>query len=176
MSINDRIKHLMDITTNGNQRAFARSVDVSVNTIRDIIGPRRSNPSFTILKKIIDAFPYLNLQWLMKEEGEPFLSQYQKEDELLTLYNKVQESTFLAGNLKLLREHAHESQESFAQIFGITRDNVASYERGSKPDLPLIIRIVKHFHMSLENFISNDIKEHANIPEKIPGLDSANDT
>jgi transcriptional regulator with XRE-family HTH domain len=153
----------MDITTNGNQRAFARNVNVSVNTIRDIIGPRRSNPSFTILKKIIDAFPHLNIQWLMKEEGEPFLSQYQKEDELLALYSKVQESTVLAGNLKVLREHAHESQESFARIFGITRDNVASYERGSKPDLPLIIQIVKYFHISIEDFISKDLKRHSDV-------------
>ena len=167
MDINDRIKHLMNLATGGNQRAFARAIDISVNTLRDIIGPRKSNPSFTTLKRIIDAFPNLNLHWLMKEEGDPFITDYQKEDELLLLHNKISSSIYLSSNLKFLRESVKESQDSFAQIIGVSRDNIASYERGSKPDLPLIIRIVKYFHISLENFISIDIKKHPEILKEI---------
>ncbi len=174
MNINDRIRHLMDLTTEGNQRAFARNIGISVNTLRDMIGPRRSNPSFTTLESIIDTFPHLNIHWLMKGEGEPFLSDYQKEEEFLTLYNKIKNSAFLSGNLKLLREHVSESQESFAHLLGIKRDNIASYERGSRPDVPLIIQIVKHFHISLEDFISTDLKLHPEILEKIPVPDNGN--
>ncbi|MGV8093506.1 MAG: helix-turn-helix transcriptional regulator [Mangrovibacterium sp.] len=157
----------MDLTTGGNQRAFARKTGISVNTLRDIVGPRKSIPSFTKLKRIIDSLPTLNIHWFMKEEGEPFLSDYQKEEELLSLYNKINNSIFLSSNLKTLREHINEGQGTFARIFGKSRDNIASYERGSKPDLPLIIQIVKHFHISLEDFISNDLKEHPEILEKI---------
>jgi len=166
MNINDRIDHLVHLLAEGKQRAFARAIGIRPSTLNSIVGPLHRDPSYKVLKKVVDAYPNINLDWLIREEGEPFLSQYQKEDELLALYNKVLESTFLAGNIKLLREHAHESQESFARIFGITRDNVASYERGSKPDLPLIIQIVKYFHIDLDDLVSLDLKEHSNILKK----------
>jgi transcriptional regulator with XRE-family HTH domain len=172
MNINERIKHLVPLTTGGKQRVFARKTGVGHTTLNGIVGSRQSDPSFSTLKKICDAHPSLNNHWLIKEEGEPFLSDYQKEEELLSLYNKIHNSTFLSGNLKLLREHIHESQGSFARIFGISRDNIASYERGSKPDLPLIIQIVKHFHIHLDDFISRDLKEHPEILEKILVPDS----
>ena len=166
MDINDRIKHLMDLTTGGNQRAFARDIGISVNTLRDIIGPRKSNPSFTTLKRIIDTFSNLNIYWLMKEEGSPLNSNYQKEDELVFLYEKINSSAFISTNLKALREHLHMSQGMFAEVFGITRDNIASYERGSKPDLPLVVQIVKYFHIPLDGFIADDLRKHPEVIEK----------
>lgn len=163
MNINDRIDHLVHMLAEGKQRAFSRAIGIRPSTLNSIVGPLRRDPSFKVLKMIVDAYPNIDVNWLIRGEGDPFISQYHKEDKLLALYNKVLESTFLAGNLKLLREHAHESQESFARIFGITRDNVASYERGSKPDLPLIIQIVKHFHISIEDFISKNLERHSDV-------------
>jgi DNA-binding XRE family transcriptional regulator len=163
MNINDRINHLVHLLAEGKQRAFARAIGIRPSTLNSIVGPLRRDPSFKVLRMIVDAYPNIGLNWLIRGEGEPLLNDYRKEDELLALYNQIQESTFLAGNLKLLREQAHESQESFARILGITRDNVASYERGSKPDLPLIIQIVKYFHISIEDFISKDLKRHSDV-------------
>lgn len=168
MSINERIIHLINLLAEGKQRAFARTIGIRPSTLNSIVGPLHRDPSFKVLKKITDTYSKINLNWLIKEEGEPFLSDYQKEEELLSLYNKINSSIFLSGNLRLLREYIHESQSSFAHIFGITRDNIASYERGSKPDLSLTIQIVKHFHISLDDFISHDLKEHPEILEKIP--------
>ncbi len=171
-SINERIIHLITLLAKGNQRAFARTIGVEPSTLNSIVGTRRREPSFKILKKITDTYPNINLNWLIREEGKPLLSDYQEEEELLSLYNKINNSIFLSSNLKTLREHINEGQGSFARIFGKSRDNIASYERGSKPDLPVIIQIVKYFHISLEDFISNDLKEHPEILEKISVPDS----
>ncbi len=176
MSINDRIKVLIDLLANGRQNIFAEATDLKTTTINGIVGPRQSEPSFSTLKSIADAYPNINLYWLIKGEGEPLVSDYEKEEELVLLYDKIAGGTFLSGNLKLLRESVHESQESFARILGITRDNVASYERGSKPDLPLIIRIVKYFHISLEDFITKNLKEHPEVLKKVFGPEGKEET
>ena len=169
MSINERIIHLITLLAKGKQRAFAKIIGVQPSTLNTIVGPLKRDPSFVVLKKIADAYPNINLYWLIKGVGEPLVSDYEKEEELLSLYDKIAGSTFLSGNLKLLRESVHESQESFARILGITRDNVASYERGSKPDLSLIIRIVKYFHISLADFIIKNLKEHPEVLAKVFG-------
>jgi transcriptional regulator with XRE-family HTH domain len=177
MCINKRIKFLVDNLAKGNKRRFAKSIGVPSTTISGIVGSRGSDPSYSTLKKITNTYPEISLNWLLNGEGEPFnkaISQIEtdRDAELNSLYEesleKINSSIFLSGNLKLLRKHIHETQGSFAVIFGVNRNNIASYERGSKPKLPFLLKIVNYFNIYLEELISLDLKEHSEILKKIP--------
>lgn len=175
MCINKRIEYLIQKLANGKSRRFAKETGIAPTTINGIVGRRRSDPSFSTLIKIIDTYTFLNINWIIKGEGEPFSDSYNektnKETEL-DLRNKdslvkISNSIFLSRNLKLLRKHINETQESFARIFGVSRDNIASYERGVKPKIPFLVDIENYYHISLEELTSYDLKEHPEILEKI---------
>ena len=178
MSINERIKIIINLTCE-RQNIFARSIGMPASTLNTIVGPLNRDPTFSTLKKIIDAHPTINLSWLMKDEGMPFLEpanrlEKSKEAKLNSLYNdsltRISQSIFLSANLRLLREHIQITQDAFAKILGITRNMIASYERGVKPKLPFLIDIENYFHISLEELISLDLKEHPEIIEKLPDV------
>ncbi len=174
MSINDRIRILIDLLANGRQNVFADTTTIRTTTINGIIGKKASDPSFSTLKKIIDAYPDINLNWLMKGKGKP-LTKSDNQDyvfepvvsEYKESLSKIRDSIYLCSNLKLIRNHIHLSQDSFAQIFGVTRDTVASYERGFKPKLPFINRLMDYFNITLDELTSCDLNEHPEILEKI---------
>ncbi|WP_293913169.1 MULTISPECIES: helix-turn-helix transcriptional regulator [unclassified Sphingobacterium] len=78
--------------------------------------------------------------------------------------------SLLAENLLYLRESLNLNQNDFGKLFGLTRDNVASYERGTEPKLNKLMLIVNYFHTTIENIytldLSKDIhKENSNIKE-----------
>jgi len=175
MSINGRIKILIDLLANGRQNIFAEATNLKTTTINGIVGPRQSEPSFSTLKAIVDAYPMINLYWLIKGEGESLLSenQNQRNREKLKsigadIIEKLDQENFLSSNLKLIREHLGKSQSSFAKMLGVSRDNIASYERGSKPKLSFLFDIVNSVHISMEELISCDINDHKELLEKIP--------
>ena len=69
-------------------------------------------------------------------------------------------------NIKYLRSKAGLSQSAFGELFTVSRDNIASYERGGEPKIELIQKIVKHFHIELSDFITKDISEvNSNVEE-----------
>jgi transcriptional regulator with XRE-family HTH domain len=183
MTINDRIRILIDKLAKGKQNAFAETTGIKTPTINGIVGPRQSEPSFSTLKKIVDSYPIINLNWLIKEEGEPFLKPLPEKESLsdteLKLRSKdslakIKNSAFLTGNLKRLREHVQMTQSSFGKIFNMTRDQVASCERGFKPGLSFLIDIENYFHISFDELIAIDLKEHPEILKKISVPDSDN--
>lgn len=51
--------------------AFARSVDVSDDTIRKILNGKLK-PSATVLKKILETYPNINRDWFETGKGEMF--------------------------------------------------------------------------------------------------------
>lgn len=56
----------------GNKAAFAKSIGSKSGTIGDIIGGRLNNPSFDILQSIVNTYPDVRLDWLVKGE-DPML-------------------------------------------------------------------------------------------------------
>ena len=55
-----------------------------------------------------------------------------------------------------LRTSAKMSQEQFAMLFGVSRQSIQKWEKGtSLPELPKIIEISKHFDISLDTLILN---------------------
>ena len=71
MTINERIKHIVDEYFNGNVSAFSRAIDVPQPTLKDIVGGKFSKPSYSVLEKIVNA-ESLNISsdWLLSEKGE----------------------------------------------------------------------------------------------------------
>lgn len=77
MSVNERIKFIIDSKENGKQSAFAHKVGVSPTVIGTFMPPKNkdgrvSKPGFEVLNKIAVAYPELRIEWLITGEGEPF--------------------------------------------------------------------------------------------------------
>jgi transcriptional regulator with XRE-family HTH domain len=61
-------------------------------------------------------------------------------------------------NIKYLRETAGLSQAKFGKGFGVSRDNIASYERGSEPKMEFITKIVNFYHITVDDLFNSDLK------------------
>lgn len=70
MSINDRIQEIIDSLYSGNKRAFSLAIGVSPSVIENIVGKRKSNPSFDVTNKIINSIEDINIEWLMTGNGK----------------------------------------------------------------------------------------------------------
>lgn len=71
MTINERIKHIVDECFNGNVSAFSRAIDVPQPTLKDIVGGKFSKPSYSVLEKIVNAESLkISSEWLLSEKGE----------------------------------------------------------------------------------------------------------
>lgn len=81
-------------------------------------------------------------------------------------------NSVLPNNIRYLREKEDLSQEGFGKLFGCTRDNIASYERGTLPPIDIVVKIVKHFHTTVEDIITTDLskgkKEVIALGNKVP--------
>lgn len=62
----------------------------------------------------------------------------------------------IKSNIKFLRESKGMKQSEFAKLFGLSRDNIASYERGTEPKLKVILQIVNFFHISIDDFVTEN--------------------
>lgn len=65
----------------------------------------------------------------------------------------------IAANIRFLRASLKLSQSAFADLFEVSRDNIASYERGSEPRISFLSLIVDYFHISYEDFIHREIDQ-----------------
>lgn len=125
MSINDRIQHLIELLTNGKQRPLALKAGISTAALNGIIGARKNDPTFTTLKKIIDAYPNINLDWLINENGEPLKSiksdmpdQAFSETDTNELNKK---DTEISERVFLMIQKLSSNPNSFAAGLGYTR-------------------------------------------------------
>jgi transcriptional regulator with XRE-family HTH domain len=66
---------------------------------------------------------------------------------------------FLHSNIKFLRNYTRTTQAEFGKLFGCTRSNIDSYERGNaKPPEGIQLKIAQHFNISLEVLITKDLQ------------------
>lgn len=77
MTVNERLKFLVEHLEKDNQRQFALKAGVTPTVIGSFMPPKKegdrvSKPSYEVLSKIISAYPNINAEWLLTGEGEPF--------------------------------------------------------------------------------------------------------
>ncbi|MFC3199054.1 helix-turn-helix domain-containing protein [Parapedobacter deserti] len=65
---------------------------------------------------------------------------------------------YFSKNIKFLREAQKWGQAELAKRLDVSRDNVASYERGSIPKLDVLVRIVNLFHVDLQDLVEKDLE------------------
>lgn len=65
---------------------------------------------------------------------------------------------YFSKNIKFLREERKWGQAELAKRLDVSRDNVASYERGSIPKLDVLVRIVSLFHIDLKDLVEKDLE------------------
>ncbi|MCD7973405.1 MAG: hypothetical protein LUG18_12215 [Candidatus Azobacteroides sp.] len=80
MNINERIVELIDKLFSGNKRAFSLAIGVSPAVIENIVGKRKSSPSFEVTNKIVSSIDNLDPGWLLTGEGEMLKSGEEKKE------------------------------------------------------------------------------------------------
>ncbi len=81
MTIDQRIKYLIALTCEGNQRAFAQKLGAKPQTISNLIN-RGGSPGFKLIQQIVRQYPQLNPYWLILGEGdlgEDFQTEYRNK-------------------------------------------------------------------------------------------------
>lgn len=70
MSISDRILKIVNKLFDGNKRAFSLCVGVSSAVIENIVGKRKSNPSYEVTYKILSSLDNICPEWLLLGKGD----------------------------------------------------------------------------------------------------------
>lgn len=104
----------------------------------------------------------LNLSMLFSKNAIKFkinvnnISKY--KNYFVYLLIKLAEIMHFGKNIKKIRSIKKLSQSGFAEIFGITRSSIGAYEEGrAEPKLEIIIKIAKHFSISVDSLVNSEI-------------------
>lgn len=121
MEINNRIKELIRILANNKQSVFSKTTDIPKTTLNGIVSPPFNDPSFKSLRKILDAYPSINTQWLLYGKGTSVLTlektggiREQREDQS----NK---NTEISERVSLIIQRLSPNPNSFATDLGYVK-------------------------------------------------------
>ncbi|WP_151088047.1 helix-turn-helix domain-containing protein [Hymenobacter baengnokdamensis] len=113
LSVNQRIKFLIDEYSMLTQRAFAEKIGVSQSAISSLFSQRENRPGLDMLQKIAIAYPEVSLDWLLMGQGQMVRNAVQSSvpvpqtNELVQLIQEyVQVSKQLEGKKAAYRETA----------------------------------------------------------------------
>ena len=105
-SVHERMKFLVDAI--GNKNSFSKSIGVNPSVIGKIVGRRLSKPSFEVIKKIMQKYPDIDLEWLILGKGEMWKPQ--KPD---TKKTQDQQSTLIS---KTIEQEVKKQTEIFEKL------------------------------------------------------------
>lgn len=84
---------------------------------------------------------------------------------LVGCYHKREVSEMIA-NLKMLREKKGISQQTLADIFGISQQSVNNYENHeTEPDIYMLMKLADYFEVSVDLLIGHTTKQNTNANE-----------
>jgi transcriptional regulator with XRE-family HTH domain len=126
----EQAKRLTDLLKELNISAldFSRKVKYSQPFISLIVNSKQ-DITHNFSKKVVDAYPSVNVHWLLTGDGPMFLTgDYNAPAQL---YRSIP----LPANIKKIRDRWDMSQTHFADMLGATKDQVSNWERGrTEPD------------------------------------------
>jgi transcriptional regulator with XRE-family HTH domain len=70
LSVNQRIKFLIENYSQLTQRAFATRIGISQSAISSLFSQRENRPGLDMLQKIAIAYPEISLEWLLLGQGD----------------------------------------------------------------------------------------------------------
>ncbi len=73
-TINQRIQIIVDERFGGNKSKLATLAEIKVSTLTNILGPRKTEPSYSVMAKIEKAVSGLDHNWFMYGMGEMMTS------------------------------------------------------------------------------------------------------
>jgi len=78
---------------------------------------------------------------------------------------------YLAENIRYLRKKFGWSQEKLAEILGLNRGNIASYEKGTaEPRLENLIKMMELFKVEIKDLVEIDLAGMENLGQEIEDL------
>lgn len=78
---------------------------------------------------------------------------------------------YLADNIKFLRQKLGLSQEKLAELLGLNRGNIASYEKGSaEPRIENLIKMMQVFKVEVKDLVEKDLAGIEKLDHEISSL------
>lgn len=85
-TINERIRHILDIIYHGNVTAMSKGTYIKRTTLSSIVRDDGNTPGFDVITKIADiTSPRISMEWLVRGVGDMFLD----EKDTITYNNGV---------------------------------------------------------------------------------------
>lgn len=104
--INDRIMVLVQRFADGNKSRFSKAIGLSSSAVlENIVGKRRSSPSFEVVQKMLLSFDNVSAEWLILGQGELMKSQENID------IRSIREYMELEKELELTKARLHDKEE-----------------------------------------------------------------
>lgn len=130
MTENERFNLLVENLAKGNKAAFAKALGVRASTISDIVGGRMNKPSFDILVKLVNAYPEVNLLWLLTGDGVMTIgdSDEPNTENLKRLAGTVNEKANMVREAQAEYISGQNIRPVVATVDNVGRDNITLVE------------------------------------------------
>lgn len=135
-TVNERIKEIVDEYFNGNVSEFERTSNIKPSTIKNIIGGRKTKPSYDILENILRNNVQISAEWLITGMGEKnktdiqFIHHPKSADILVESQDIILYDINAAANLKTLLADKSQNIIGKISIPNIPKCDGAMYVRG----------------------------------------------
>lgn len=118
MTINERITQIINDLFEGNKRAFSIAVGVSPAVIENIVGKRKSAPSFEVTSKIVSSIDNINTEWLIAGKGNMLKSTETKTYENNTKSGNLSETlvAYASSHTSDVNQHLKELEKIKKEI------------------------------------------------------------
>ncbi len=132
MTINERIEMIIDSLFDGKKSAFASAINTTPSVIDNIVGKRKSKPSFDIVNKI-STIEDVNIEWLITGRGEMFKQGSDTTQALVKQTESTSASHYKAGRLDQCTPEAIPLVSTqavggfFGPDFSIEKSDIKSY-------------------------------------------------
>ena len=158
--LNMKVKHLVDVKSDGKPSVFATVIGVSTTTMIDIYRGK-TNVGGKVVLAIAKAFPDVDLNWLLKDNIEK--STEGQEPQALYLKSP---NDYILENLKYLRTSNEMSQAAFAAKLNTTAAAVSAWESGEALDHKMLLHICSVFEIDVSDMLQRNIQIEGYSPNQ----------